>query len=147
MLEGQQKPLELQSPIGQPLLPVTLPVVLLSYVEPTQAATKRPATRQAASPRPRGDVRRVRPWAGGTRDGDGTIAPKVYAPHKRKAAYPERDTPPSSGAWALLSLGGLAAAGVFLAELIHAAGGVHDLLLAGEERVAAGADFDMQVPA
>src|SRR5579863_7662032 len=42
---------------------------------------------------------------------------------------------------------GLAAAGVLLAELVHAAGGVHDLLLAGEERMAAGADFDLQVPA
>src|SRR5579859_278253 len=43
--------------------------------------------------------------------------------------------------------GGLAAARVLLAELVHATRGVHDLLLAGEERVAAGAHFHVQVMA
>jgi hypothetical protein len=38
---------------------------------------------------------------------------------------------------------GLALA-VFLAEFLHATGGVHDLLLAGIERVAGGADFNVQ---
>jgi hypothetical protein len=33
----------------------------------------------------------------------------------------------------------------FLVELVHAAGGVNDLLLAGVERVALGANFDMEV--
>jgi hypothetical protein len=34
---------------------------------------------------------------------------------------------------------------VFLAELLDAAGGVEDLLLAGVERMAGGADLDLQV--
>jgi hypothetical protein len=33
---------------------------------------------------------------------------------------------------------------VFLAELVHAAGRVHDLLLAGVKRMALGADFNVQ---
>src|SRR5688500_14310376 len=43
--------------------------------------------------------------------------------------------------------GGLAPAGVFLAELLDAAGGVHALLLAGVERVALRAHRDLQVAA
>jgi hypothetical protein len=34
---------------------------------------------------------------------------------------------------------------VFLAELVHPAGGIDNLLLAGKERMAGGADFDTQV--
>ena len=37
------------------------------------------------------------------------------------------------------------AGGVLLSELIDATGGVHHLLLAGVERMAVGADFDLQV--
>lgn len=34
---------------------------------------------------------------------------------------------------------------VFLLKLIHAAAGIQELLLAGEERMAAGANFDAQL--
>src|SRR5487761_2636178 len=39
---------------------------------------------------------------------------------------------------------GLGLLRVFLAEFLHTAGGVHDLLLAGVERMAIGAHLDMQ---
>lgn len=36
---------------------------------------------------------------------------------------------------------------VFLAEFIHATGGIHDFLFTGEKRMATGADFHVQIPA
>ena len=41
----------------------------------------------------------------------------------------------------LLLLGGGAGLGVFAAESLHAAGGIHQLLLAGKEGMAGGANF------
>lgn len=43
-----------------------------------------------------------------------------------------------------INSGGLAR--VFLAEFVHTSGGVHDFLLAGEERMALRANFNMQIP-
>ena len=36
---------------------------------------------------------------------------------------------------------------VFLAELLNTTSGIHDLLLAGVERMALGADFDIEIAA
>jgi hypothetical protein len=41
--------------------------------------------------------------------------------------------------------GGFAAGTVFIAELLDATCGIHDLLRAGVERVALGADFNVQI--
>jgi hypothetical protein len=41
----------------------------------------------------------------------------------------------------------LASTSVLLTELVDASAGVHDLLLAGIERMAVGADFDLQIMA
>src|SRR5690348_8840891 len=58
MSAGQQKPLELQSPTGQPLLPVLSPLTG-SLLEETQATASRPATRPAQAKRA---TRPSRPW-------------------------------------------------------------------------------------
>ena len=50
-------------------------------------------------------------------------------------------------AQAVASGASAAAVRVFLAELVDTAAGVDDLLLAGVERMAVGADFDLQIVA
>src|SRR5690349_2557556 len=72
--------------------------------------------------------------------------PKHAVPNKRRRA---RGPAILISGWSesLLGCSGFAAAGacVFLLEAINAAGGINQLLAAGEERVAGGADFHADI--
>lgn len=50
-----------------------------------------------------------------------------------------------SGTYRVGLFGGSASGSVLLAELVHAARGIHDLLLTGIERMAVRADFHLQI--